>query len=113
MKRHFLKDVPSAKVRSLILFWALDTGNTEMLRFLWTFDDHMPTHWGVKNLEFMLILAHDLATSDMEDVYPIEELFSILLEPKPFSTAMRTIPQMSQAMEFIEDHVIKNTAIDH
>lgn len=85
----------------------------EMMRYLWTFDDFMPTMWGVKNLEFMLILANDLSTSDMEDQYPIEELFSILLEPKPFSTVMRSLPSMSLAMEFIEDHVIKNSAIDH
>jgi hypothetical protein len=111
--RRFLKDVPTTKVRSLILFWALDSGNMEMLRYLWMFDDYMPTRWGAKNLEFMLMLANDLATSDMEDQYPIDELFSILLEPKPFSTALRTLPTISQAMEFIEDHVIKNTAIDH
>jgi hypothetical protein len=84
-----------------------------MLSYLWNFDDYMPTRWGVKNLEFMLMLANDLATSDMEDHYPIDDLFSILLEPKPFSTVMRSLPSISQAMEFIEDHIIKNAAIDH
>ena len=59
----------------------------------------------------MLILANDLATSDLEDAYPTDELFEILLEPKPFATALRSLPTMGQAMDFIEDHIIRSTVI--
>ena len=47
-------------MRSLILFWALDKGNLEMLNYLWTFSKFREINWGVKNLEFMLLLANDL-----------------------------------------------------
>lgn len=94
-RNHFLQGssnkLGGSKVRSLILFWALDFGNMELLHYLWTFDNFRPPSWGVKNLEFMLILTHDLATSDMDEVYPIEDLFTILLEPRPFSAALRTM----------------------
>ena len=112
--KHYVKStVNHTSVRSIILFWAVDRGNMDMLRYLWNFEQYHPTSWGAKNLEFMLTLANDLATSDLEDGYPTEELFGILLEPKPFSSAMRSLPTMSSAMEFIEDHVVKNTAIEH
>lgn len=48
------------KVRSLILFWALDKGNNEMLEYLWNFDKFSPINWGIKNLEFMMALANDI-----------------------------------------------------
>jgi hypothetical protein len=51
------------KVRSLILFWAMDKGNYEMLDYLWNFNKFGKTNWGIKNLEFMLVLANDLQES--------------------------------------------------
>jgi len=48
------------RVRSLILFWALDKGYYDILRYLWNFNFYGTTNWGIKNLEFMLILANDL-----------------------------------------------------
>lgn len=83
------------KVRSLILFWALDNENFEMLRYLWTFDFYEATQWGVKNLEFMLVLALDLSTSDVLDHESKHELFSILLDPRPFSFALKSLPVLT------------------
>ena len=48
------------KVRSLILFWAIDKGNNQMLNYLWNHETNSMTNWGAKNLEFMLMLANDL-----------------------------------------------------
>lgn len=85
----------SKKVRSLILFWALDRENFEMLRYLWTFDLFEDNHWGINNLEFMLVLSSDLATSDALDNESKQELFSILLDPKPFSLALKSLPTLT------------------
>lgn len=90
-----LKVKSSKKVRSLILFWALDRENFEMLRYLWTFDLFEEIHWGIKNLEFMLVLALDLATSDVLDHESKQELFSILLDPRPFSFALKSLPTLN------------------
>lgn len=70
------------KVRSLILFWALDKGNNEILSFLWNYDKYKVTDWGVKNLEFMLLLANDLQD---------QSIFQILLTPKTFSLIMKNM----------------------
>ena len=95
-------------MRSLILFWALDFGNMPLLRYLWTYPN---TNWGIKNLEYLLSLASDISTGP--DEYPVQELFSILLEPSPFARAIKhDFTDMSEAMDFIQDHVISNTAID-
>lgn len=113
-ERHYIKaEIKPTAVRSLILFWALDRGQMDLLHYLWTFDQHHPVTWGAKNLEFLLTLANDLASSDLEGVYPVEELFSTLLEPRPFATIMHSLPQMCDAMDFIEDHVVRNTVINH
>ena len=42
------------------MFWALDRGNYKMLDYLWNFNKFNKTNWGVKNLEFMLVLANDI-----------------------------------------------------
>jgi hypothetical protein len=84
----------------------------DLLRYLWTFESSTPPRWGLKNLEFMLVLANDLTTSDLEESYPSAELFSILLEPRPFSQAMRGLSGLKEAMDFIDDYVIKNYAIE-
>lgn len=55
-------------MRSLILFWALDWGNYEMLEYLWKFRKFREVNWGVKNLEFMLILANDICDSKIMDI---------------------------------------------
>ena len=70
------------RVRSLILFWALDKGNNEILRFLWNFDKFKEVNWGVKNLEFMMLLANDLQD---------QEVFNILLTPKTFSIILKNL----------------------
>lgn len=68
----------------------------DLLRYLWTFDLYHPPNWGAKNLEFVLILAQDLASSDLtEGSYPIDELFEILLEPIPFASAMHQFPTIT------------------
>jgi hypothetical protein len=85
----------SKKVRSLILFWALDRENFEMLRYLWTFDLFEETHWGINNLEFMLVLSNDLATSDALNNESKQELFSILLDPRSFSLALKSLPTLT------------------
>mmetsp|Transcript_2115 Transcript_2115/g.1998 ORF Transcript_2115/g.1998 Transcript_2115/m.1998 type:complete len:84 (+) Transcript_2115:809-1060(+) len=46
----------------------------------------------------MLILANDLCE---------EKVMEILCTPKPFAKVMRSLP-FSQAMDFIEDHIINN-----
>ena len=99
-------------MRSLILLWALDRGNLELFRYLWTFDKFHPVYWGPKNLEFLLVLAYDLATSDLESFYPTSDLLSIILEPRVFSTCLRSFPNMTTAMEFVEDHIVNNHTID-
>jgi len=58
-------------------------------------------HWGLKNFEFLMILADDLQS---------EEVFKILLSPKPVSLIMKDLP-FSQAMDSIEDLVINNSLI--
>ena len=69
-----------------------------MLNYLWNYDQYKGINWGLKNLEFMLILANDLCEIDV---------FEILLSPKPFATVMKSIP-FGAAMDFIEDHIINN-----
>lgn len=69
-----------------------------MLSYLWNFDHFGTTDWGLKNLEFMLILANDLRD-------PL--IFDILLSPKPFARALKNL-DFVQAMDFIEDHVVKS-----
>jgi hypothetical protein len=69
-------------------------------------------YWGPKNLEFLLVLAYDLATSDLESFYPTSDLLSIILEPRVFSTCLRSFPNMTTAMEFVEDHIVNNHTID-
>lgn len=91
----------SYRVRSLILFWAIDKSNYEILRFLWTFDKFRDINWGIKNLEFMLLLANDIQDYQILD---------ILLEPKPFAIIMKSLV-FTQAMDFIEDHIINNSVI--
>ena len=46
----------------------------------------------------MLLLANDLNE---------DEVFEILLEPKPFSECLKSL-SFVDAMDFIEDHVINN-----
>jgi hypothetical protein len=84
------------------LFWALDKGNNDMLNYLWNFDKFKDVNWGVKNLEFMMLLANDLQD---------QEVFKILLSPKSFSTILKNLT-FSQAMDFIEDHIIHNGFIE-
>lgn len=72
-----------------------------MLSYLWSFSKFRETNWGVKNLEFMLLLANDLQELEMID---------ILLEPKPFSNVLSPLP-FPMAMDFIEDHIINNNVI--
>lgn len=69
-----------------------------MLDYLWNFNKFNKTNWGVKNLEFMLVLANDIQE-------PL--VFDILLSPKPFSTALRGLTFV-MAMDFIEDHIVRN-----
>lgn len=83
------------------MFWALDRGNYEMLKYLWTFNKYNNTNWGIKNLEFMLLLANDLNE---------EIVFEILLDPKPFSECLKSLCFVD-AMDFIEDHIINNLSI--
>ncbi|CDW88582.1 UNKNOWN [Stylonychia lemnae] len=86
------------RVRSLILFWALDKNYYEILSYLWNFDKFGQTNWGIKNLEFMLILANDMKDS---------RVFDILLSAKPFSLALQNLT-FGMAMDFIEDHIVRS-----
>jgi hypothetical protein len=85
-------------VRSLILFWALDKANYEMLDLLWTFNKYRQTNWGIKNLEFMLLLANDLQEP---------QVFEILFKPEPFANCLKSFTFV-HAMDFIEDYIINN-----
>eukprot|EP00347_Sterkiella_histriomuscorum_P003442 403364280 len=89
---------PNQRVRSLILFWAIDRQDYKMLNYLWNFNLFGQTNWGIKNLEFMLILANDLQDSTV---------FEILLSPKPFSIALNNLTFV-MAMDFIDDHIVRN-----
>lgn len=93
----------------MILFWALDSGNLAMLRYLWTFGQ---TSWGVRNLEYMLGLAEDLSSGPQD--YPLTELYSVLLDPETFARILRQgfSSDISEAMDFIEEHVVSNSALD-
>lgn len=89
-------------MRSLVLFWAIDNANNDILNFLWNYDRYKDTNWGVKNLEFMMLLANDLQD---------KSVFDILFTPKSFSLILKNLT-FSKAMDFIEDHIIHNGFID-
>ena len=93
----------SIKVRSLILFWALDKANNELLNYLWTFDmpTHKKTNWGAKNLEFLILLANDIFEA---------ELFDILFNPNVLSTILNSM-NFGLAMDLLEDLVINNSFV--
>ena len=69
-----------------------------MLSYLWTFNKFGKSNWGIKNLEFMLVLANDLQE-------PL--VFDILLSPNPFATALSSL-SFVEAMDFIDDHIVRN-----
>ncbi len=73
-----------------------------MFDYLWNFSKFKDVNWGMKNLEFMLLLGNDLYEN---------ELMETLLSPKPFSNVMYSI-SFHQAMDFIEDHIINNGFIN-
>ncbi|CDW84657.1 UNKNOWN [Stylonychia lemnae] len=94
-------NIQVSQARSLILFWALDKQQYPTLTYLWNFNKFKQTNWGIKNLEFMLLLANDLNEN---------EVFEILLQPKPFSECLKTL-SFVDAMDFIEDHVVNNRCV--
>lgn len=53
-------------------------------------------------MEFMILLANDIQE---------QKVFETLLAPKTFSTIMKNMT-FSQAMDFIEDHIIHNGFIN-
>ena len=69
-----------------------------MLDYLWNFSKFKDVNWGLKNLEFMLLLGNDL--------YEFE-ILDILLNPKTFARVIQSV-SFTQAMDFIEDNIINN-----
>lgn len=39
-----------------------------MFKYLWTFDKFKEVNWGMKNLEFMLLLGNDLYENELMEI---------------------------------------------
>ena len=103
MNNHLVvRRASNLKPRSLLLFWAVDHSNLPLFRYLWTFDRVPPLNWGLKNLEFLLLLALDHPQA--------RQIYEVLLEPRPFALMMRAV-SFTEAMDFIEDFIINNCSI--
>jgi hypothetical protein len=54
-----------------------------MLDYLWNYNYFRQVNWGVKNFEFMLVLANEICDSIV---------FEILLNPRPVALILKDLP---------------------